>query len=78
MNILGCLLSLLLVGFFLVIGVVSALIDGVLRFLGLRNPHPTLHDSEQQSSQAQGKGNEGERPKVFDDDEGEYVDFEEV
>lgn len=78
MNILGCLLSLLLVGFFLVIGVVSALIDGVLRFLGLRNPRPTLHDSEQQSSQTQGKGNEGERPKVFDDDEGEYVDFEEV
>lgn len=78
MNILGCLLSLLLVGFFLIIGVVSALVDGVLRFLGLRNPRPTLRDTEEQSSQAQGKANEAERPKVFDDDEGEYVDFEEV
>ena len=78
MNILGCLLALLFVGFFFHIGVVSALVDGVLRLLGIRRPRTTLRDSEEQTTQGQAKGSEGQRPKVFDDDDGEYVDFEEV
>lgn len=77
MNILGCLLSLLLVGVFLVFGILSFVADTLFRFLGLRKPRTSL-DGSSDNSQSHGQTDASQHPKVFDDSEGEYVDFEEV
>lgn len=72
MQILGCLLMLLFVGFFLVVGLGLSFVSAVLRLFGFGRSRTTLKDEIESPDDAP------QQKKVFSDDEGEYVDFEEV
>ena len=73
MQIFGCLIMIVLVGFFMVVAFGLSIIDAVLRLFGFKCMGKTSRDKKQSTptSDAQPK-------KVFDDNEGEYIDFEEV
>ncbi|MBP5381344.1 MAG: DUF4834 family protein [Bacteroidaceae bacterium] len=71
-QLLGCLGMLLFVGFFVVVSLGVSFLHTISRFLtgnGFRKSHKEeIRQTNEPSAQT----------KVFSDDEGEYVDFEEV
>ena len=73
MQVLGCLLTLLLAGFIIVLSVGFSIIDAVLRMFGLGRRRPTINRDEQPTTASV----EPQKKKIADD-EGEYIDFEEV
>lgn len=73
MQILGCLLMSLLAGFFVLLSLGFSILEGLLRFLGFGKRRDTLRDERADQPQPSEP-----TKKVFSDDEGEYVDFEEV
>ena len=73
MQVLGCLLTLLLAGFIIVLSVGFSIIDAVLRMFGLGRRRPTINQDEQPTTASVEPQN-----KKIADDEGEYIDFEEV
>ena len=72
MQVLGCLLTLLLVGFFIVLSLGFSIIDAILRMFG-RGRRTTINRNEQTTTE-----NAESSKKKFSADEGEYIDFEEV
>ncbi len=72
MQFIGCLLSLLLVGFFIVLSFGISIVRVVMRMLGFDVFGPKRNAPDVQTPK------EPQRQQVFKDDEGEYVDFEEV
>ena len=75
MQLLGCLFMLLFMGFFLVLAFGMSVLNVVLRLFGINSPRTPFRDEEA----APAEPTESAEPKrVFSDDEGEYVDFEEV
>ena len=73
MQILGCLFMIVFVGLFMVVAFGLSIINAVLRFLGFKRPATTFRE-EAPSAPA----SDAQPKKVFDDNEGEYIDFEEV
>lgn len=73
MQILGCLFMILFVGLFVLVSFGLSIINAVLRLFGFNRPSTTFRD-ERQSAPA----SEDQPKKVFEDNEGEYIDFEEV
>ncbi|MBQ8968119.1 MAG: DUF4834 family protein [Bacteroidaceae bacterium] len=72
MHFFGCLIALFLSGFLLLVAFGLSLLDFLLRLLGIRRPR-TIADAPED-----GPNEPASQKRVFDDDEGEYVDFEEV
>ena len=71
MQVLGCLLSLLFIGFFVVLGIGMTILARIRQFF-TGGSRPASASPKPEASDA------GDRRVLFDDDEGEYVDFEEV
>ena len=72
MGIIGCLLSLLFVGFFVILSFGLSILGAILRLFGFNVPGPKRDEAAPQSPES------SQRQRVFEDGEGEYVDFEEV
>lgn len=84
MRLLGCLLALLLGILFFGGSILMMFVQAILRLLGI-NTNLFQQYNRQQQSQQQQEQKAQEEPKqqtskrsVFNDDEGEYVDFEEI
>lgn len=73
MRVLGCLGMLLLVGFFVVLSFGFSILNLIMRFFGISRPDLADKDNIPDAT-----GKEPQRKKTIPDDEGEYVDFEEV
>jgi len=74
MKFLGCLFGLFLSFLFIILLIPSALMSLVAKLLGV-----TKRDAEDPSVKKQQQTQDDSAPRhVFKDDEGEYVDFEEV
>lgn len=72
MNVLGCLLMAVFVVLFAVLAFGVSLLSAILRLFGIKLPQMgQKHDTDVRSDAQPQK-------KHFADDEGEYVDFEEV
>lgn len=72
MSFLGCLFAALFVVLFMLLSFGLSLINAVLRLFGIRLPKAGQKGNAEVRSEAQ------PQKKRFADDEGEYVDFEEV
>ena len=72
MQILGCLFVLLFFGLFLILGLGFSFLQVVARLFGLGRRTTSSRENVEKQSEPQ------KQPKRFADDEGEYVDFEEV
>ena len=74
MRVLGCLLMLVFLGFFLIASFGLSVLQIIMRMLGFDSrSRSSLHNEKKVSRPKQ----EPKKP-VISDDEGEYVDFEEV
>lgn len=73
MRVLGCLGMLLLVGFFVVLSFGFSILNLIMRFFGINLP-----DFAGKDNIAEPTNKEPQSKKTIPDDEGEYVEFEEV
>ncbi len=73
MQLLGCLLSIVLIILFAILGFGLSILSFILRLLGVNTSRTSFQKPEtpQQPSDTP-------QTRVFQDNEGEYVDFEEV
>lgn len=62
---------------FIFIFVVPFLLRLVLRFL-FGSPEPTNHSSQQRKKVSSSRARSAEKRKVISEDEGEYIDYEEI
>lgn len=88
----GCLVSIIFIAFFALMAFAGAVIDTLRRIFGLGGSNSYNQQQRQQQQRQQQQRQQQQRhqnyrqeqhtsrqkPKVFADDEGEYVDFEEV
>ena len=72
MRIFGCLVMLLFVGFFVVVGFGLSILNIILRMMGINRPPTSFRSTEKTKEESQ------RQQKRFADGQGEYVDFEEV
>lgn len=72
MQVLGCLLMSLIAGFFIVLGLGFSLLRSILRLFGINVPRMTVRSNQPEPEE------NAEQRKVFSDDEGEYIDFEDI
>lgn len=92
-GIFGFLIIIFAIIFFSLLGLIISVIRGILRFFGLSSGrsftdfHQENRDSQRQNNnndnndtyrQKQQKNTPTPKKKLFDDDEGEYVEFEEI
>ncbi len=79
MYIIGCLLSVLLIGVFLVLSFGLSILSFLFRLFGINFPVSSTHfwHDASQSTTSQEPDKEPQK-RIFEDNEGEYVDFEEV
>ncbi|MBQ6189972.1 MAG: hypothetical protein IJK45_07370 [Bacteroidaceae bacterium] len=73
MRVLGCLGMLLLTGIFVVLSFGFSILNLIMRFFGINLPDLTGKDNIAEPS-----NKEPQSKKTIPDDEGEYVEFEEV
>ena len=78
MHFLGCLLFILLFVFLLVIALVGNIYLRIMRFFGFNRKFDWEKEYFHSPSESEQKEARHSTNKVFADDEGEYVDFEEV
>lgn len=79
MKILGCLLMVLLVGAFMFIGVVRLLLRSIWQFFFPSSAAPReQRGAAQDAPEPEEQRADAVRPKIFEKDESEYVDFEEI
>lgn len=93
MSIFGLFIIPLIILFFIVIGVMLTVVRGLLHLFGIGNKTSSYRGANQQSAQHEEYSKQNQRfrrssrtsttnssskKKVIGDDEGEYVDFEEV
>ncbi len=74
MRFLGCLLMLFFVGFFVIFGLGMSFLQAIIRMFSGGRYGDNNVSKPTTNSQAESE----KRQQVFSDDEGEYVDFEEV
>lgn len=78
----GCLVSIIFIAFFALMAFAGAVIDTLRRIFGLGGSNSynqqQRHQQQRQQNYRQEQHTSRQKPKVFADDEGEYVDFEEV
>ncbi len=83
----GCLVSIIFIAFFALMAFAGAVIDTLRRIFGLGDSNSynqqqrhqqQRHQQQRQQNYRQEQHTSRQKPKVFADDEGEYVDFEEV
>ena len=74
MKFLGCLASIFLLGLVVLLGVFSTLLGTIMRLLGIHS----RTTSQFRSDDGQTAQQDNAPKKVFNDNEGEYIDFEEV
>ena len=72
MYLLGCFFMLLLMAVFWFIGIGLSILTFILRFFGINYPRSRNQNKPSQPEQPK------QKKKRYADDEGEYVDFEEV
>lgn len=77
-SIFGFLFIILIVVFLFGVSIISSIFKALFGF-GKRSSASSRQDTgKQQSAHAENMNQESKKKKLFDDDEGEYVDFEEV
>ena len=79
MHFLGCLLSVLLIGVFVVLSFGLSILNFLFRLFGINFPISSKHFRHDgfQTTETQKPDAEPQK-RIFEDNEGEYVDFEEV
>ncbi len=78
MSIIGSILFFIIFVFFIVVGIGFYVLNSVFRLFGIgKYSHKNQNNNNSQSSDEEVTQNMTGKKKIFDKDEGEYVDFEE-